>query len=150
MRHFHMQTTGNNFSKLLTFGNFPSEWKKANVVPTSKKTQCIKNYCPFSLLFVCRKVSEPLLYNNMFSFFSENDLILPKQSGFRLGDSCTNQLLSIAHEILWAFDDGHEVRGVFLHISKAFDSLAWRLAFQVTTKPDIRRAYYSNKRFLEL
>ena len=46
---------------------------------------------------------------------------MPKQSGFRPGDSCTNQLLSIAHEILSAFDDGHEVRGVFLDISKAFD-----------------------------
>ena len=44
-----------------------------------------------------------------------------KQSGFRPGDSCTNQLLSIAHEILSVFDDGHEVRGVFLDISKAFD-----------------------------
>ena len=57
----------------------------------------------------------------MFSFFSENDLILPKQSGFGPGDSCTNQLLSIAHEILSASDDGHEVRGVFFDISKAFD-----------------------------
>ena len=58
-----------------------------------------------------------------FFFFSENDLILPKQSGFRPGDSCTNQLLSVAHKILSAFD-GHEVRGVFLDISKAFDR-AW-------------------------
>ena len=57
----------------------------------------------------------------MFSFFSENDLISPKQSGFRTGDFCTNQLLSIAHKIPSAFDDGHEVRGVFLDISKAFD-----------------------------
>ena len=57
----------------------------------------------------------------MFSFFSENDLISPKQSRFKPGDSCTNQLLSIAHEILSAFDDGHEVRGVFLDISRAFD-----------------------------
>ena len=58
-----------------------------------------------------------------FHFFSENELISPKQSGFRPGDSCTNQLLSTAHEILSAFDDGHEVRGVFLDISKAFDRL---------------------------
>ena len=57
----------------------------------------------------------------MFSFFSENDLISPKQSGFRPDDSCTNQLLSIAYQILSAFDDGHEVRSVFLDISKAFD-----------------------------
>ena len=70
---------------------------------------------------ICGKLIERLLYNNMFSFFSENDLISPKQSGFRPGDSCTNQLLSTPHEILLAFDDGHEVRGVFLDISKAFD-----------------------------
>ena len=57
----------------------------------------------------------------MFSFFSENDLILPKQSLFGPDDSCTNQLLLIANEILSVLDDGHELRGVFLHISKAFD-----------------------------
>ena len=111
------------FQNCLRSGKFPSEWKKANVVPTFKKgdKQCIKNYRPVSLLPVCGKVFERLLYNKMFSFFSENDLISLKQSGFRPGDSCTNQLLSIAHEILSAFDDGHEVRGVFLDISKAFD-----------------------------
>ena len=102
----------------ITFQKFPSEWKKANVVSTFKKgdKQCIKNYCPVSLLLVGQ-----LLYNKLFSFFSENNLISPKQSGFRPGDSCTNQLLSIAHEILSVFDDGHKVRGVFLNISKACD-----------------------------
>ena len=59
----------------------------------------------------------------MFSFFSENDLISPKQSRFRPCDSCTNQLLSIAHQILSALDNGYEVRGVFLDISKAFDTV---------------------------
>ena len=111
------------FQNCLRWGKFPSEWKKANVVPTFKKDdkQCIKNYHPVSLLLVCSKVFEQSLFNNMFSFFPGNNLILPKQSGFRPGDSCTNQLLSTAHEILSAFDDGHEVRGVFLDISKAFD-----------------------------
>ena len=65
----------------------------------------------------------------MFSFFSANDLISPKQSGFRSGDSCTNQLLSIALEILSAFDDGHEVRGVFLDISKAFIEFGMKACF---------------------
>ena len=60
----------------------------------------------------------------MFSFFfSGNDLISPKQSGFRPDDFCTKQLLSISHKILSALDDGHEVRGGFLHISKAFDKV---------------------------
>ena len=54
----------------------------------------------------------------MFSFFIDNDLIYQNQSGFKSGDSCINQLLSIAHEIYKSFDDGWEVRGVFLNISK--------------------------------
>ena len=41
----------------------------------------------------------------------------------RLRDSCTNQLLSIAHQILSALDKGHEVRGVFLDISQVFDTV---------------------------
>ena len=56
-----------------------------------------------------------------FPVFSENDLISPKQSGIGPGDFCTNQILEIAHEILSAFDDGNEVRGVLLDIFKAFD-----------------------------
>ena len=46
-----------------------------------------------------------------------------KQSGFRPGDSCVHQLLSITHGIYKAFDANPslDVRGVFLGLSKAFD-----------------------------
>ena len=53
----------------------------------------------------------------------ENNLISPNQSGFKPGDSCINQLLSITHEIYNSFDEGLEVRSVFLDISKAFDKV---------------------------
>ena len=111
------------FQNCLPSGKFPSKWKKANFVPTFKKgdKQCTKKYRPVSILPVCGKVFEQLIFNNMFSFFQENDLKSPKQSGFRPGDSCTNQLLSSKYEILSVFDDSHEVRGIFLDISKAFD-----------------------------
>ena len=50
------------------------------------------------------------------------------QSGFRPGDSCVHQLISIVHEIYNAFDANPrlEVRGVFLHISKAFDRVWYK------------------------
>ena len=59
----------------------------------------------------------------MLNFFLENDLISPKQSGFRPGDSWINQLLSINHKILNAFDIGLEVCGLFLDVSKVFDKV---------------------------
>ena len=59
----------------------------------------------------------------MLGFFLDNDLISANQSGFKPGDSCNNQLLSITHNICKSFDDGYEVRGVFPDISKAFDKV---------------------------
>ena len=54
----------------------------------------------------------------MFTFFTENNLVSPNQSGFRPGDFCVNQLLATTHEIYKSFDEGFEVRRVFLDISK--------------------------------
>ena len=68
----------------------------------------------------------------MFKFFIKNNLISQNQTRFKLGNSCTNQLLSITHQIYKSFDDGHEVRSVFLDMSKAFDKV-WHkgLAFKL-------------------
>ena len=63
------------------------------------------------------------LYNEIFSLFIENDLISQNKSDFEPVDTCTNQLLSITLEIFKSFDDGWEVRGVFLDISKTFDKV---------------------------
>ena len=59
----------------------------------------------------------------MLKYFLDNNLITPKQSGFRPGDSCINQLLPITQDIFTSFDNGLEVRGVFLDMSKAFDKV---------------------------
>ena len=58
-----------------------------------------------------------------FLFFIENDLISQNQSGFKPGDSCISQLLSIIHKMYKSFGNGWEVKDVFLDISKAFDKV---------------------------
>ena len=63
------------------------------------------------------------VYNSLFELFIINELISSNQSGFKPGDSCINQLLSITHEFYQSFGDGYEVRGVFLDISNAFDKV---------------------------
>ena len=59
----------------------------------------------------------------MFTFFINYKLISSNQSGFKLGDSCINQLLSITHDIYESFNLGLEVRSVFYDISKVFDKV---------------------------
>ena len=114
------------FKQSLTTGVlFLSEWKKGDIVPCYKKgdKQNLKNYRPISLLSICGKIIERLIFNETFSFFLANNLLAPIQSGFKPGDSCINQLLSITHEIYSSFDGGFEVRSVILDISKAFDKV---------------------------
>ena len=104
---------------------FMDHWKNGNIVPIHKKgdKQILKNYRPVSLLPICGEIFERLIFNDLFNFFLENNLILPNQSGFKPGDSCINQLLSMTHKIYNSFDEGLEVRSVFLDISKAFDKV---------------------------
>ena len=113
------------FKQALLTAVFLSEWKKGNIVPIHKKgnRQNVKKYRPVSLLLICGKISERLIFNEMFIYFSVNKLISKNQSGFQLGDSCINQLLSITHKIFTSFDNGLEVRSVFLDICKAFDKV---------------------------
>ena len=107
------------FRAYLNHGKFPEEWKKANVVPVFKKgdKQCVKNYRPVSLLPICSKIFERIIYNNTYNYLVDNNLISQNQSGFKRGDSCINQLISITHDILNSLDEGLEVRVVFLDIS---------------------------------
>ena len=76
-----------NLQSCIKQGKFPTEWKKANVVPVHKKEdkQILKNYRPVSLLPICGKIFERLIYNNLFEYFIENDLISQNQSGFKPG-----------------------------------------------------------------
>ena len=103
-------------------GKFPSEWKSCFCYEKGNK-QTLENYRPLSLLRICVKIFKHLIYNNLLEFFIENNLISSNQAGFKPSDSCINQLLSITHEIYKSFDEGCEVRGVFLNISSAFDKV---------------------------
>ena len=72
-----------------------------------------------------KKVFEKLIFYGMCEFLTKNNLLTPKQSGFRPGDSTANQLLSITNEIHKAFDEypSKETPVIFLDISKAFDKV---------------------------
>ena len=57
----------------------------------------------------------------MLKYFLGKNLISQKLSGVRAGESCVNQFLSITHDVFTSFDDGLEVSGLFVDISKVID-----------------------------
>ena len=71
------------------------------MIPIFKKgdKQLIKNYRPISLLPICGKILEKIIFNNLYSYLNANNLITNNQSGFRPGDSTTNKLLYLVNEI---------------------------------------------------
>ena len=121
----------------LNIGTFPDISKKSNIVAIHKKgdKQVVNNYKPVSLLPVCGKILERLVFNSVFDFLDNNSLLSANQSAFRPSESWESQLLSICHEIYTSFDcySTLEVRSVFLDISKAFDRI-WHEGLTYKTK----------------
>ena len=89
------------FQNSMATGTFVNQWNRANIVPIHKKNdkQMVSNYRPVSLLPIFSKVFEKLIFNELFKFFEDKDLLSKHQSGFRPGDSCMYQLLTITHDI---------------------------------------------------
>ena len=59
-------------------------WKLANVTPIFKKgdKQLITNYRPISLLPICEKILEKIIFINLYAYLYTNNLITKNQSGF--------------------------------------------------------------------
>ena len=115
------------FMNILRTSTYPALWKQANVTPVHKKgdKQEVKNYRPISLLSLFGKIFEKIVFKDIYAYLISNQLITENQSGFRPGDSTTNQLLFLISEIHKCFEHPKslEVRAVFLDISKAFDKV---------------------------
>ena len=68
---------------------YPDTWKLANVIPIFKKgdRQSINNYRPISLLPICDKSFEKIIFENLYKYVNSNNLITKNQPDFHPGDS---------------------------------------------------------------
>ena len=120
------------FQSCLENGKFPSEQRKANVVPIHTKggKQILKNYRPITLLPITGKILERLLYDT-FEFFTENNWVSDNQSGRKPGDSCVNQLLSIilkSELLFWTYLK-HPIRYGIKVLYTNSSKMAYRVTF---------------------
>ena len=113
------------YKNCLQQGVFPDDWKKGNIIPVNKKdsNQIVDYYRPVSLLPICSKIFEKLIFDSIYDLINKNNLFNNSKSRFRSSDSCIHQSIAITHNIFSAFvaNPSLEVRDVFLDLFKAFD-----------------------------
>ena len=79
------------------------------------------SYLQISLLSIISKLRERCVLKNLPPELI--DVLTPLQHGFISGRSCVTQLLSVLHDLGSSLDAGDEVDVIYLHFSKAFDSV---------------------------
>ena len=81
------------------------------------------NYRPISLLSNIEKFLEMLMYDRIYKFFSDNNLIYSLQFGFRQKYSTVHALISLTENIRKNLDESNIGCGIFVDLQKAFDTV---------------------------
>ena len=113
------------FNRSICEGVFPEKLKLAKVSPVFKKgnKSDMNNYRPISVLSVFSKILERIVYKRVYSFLEENNILYGSQFGFRKGLSTEMALLEFLNKIVDAFEKDSFVMGIFIDLSKAFDTI---------------------------
>ena len=116
-----------SFSK----GIFPDKLKVAKVIPVFKADEpdLFTNYRPISLLPNFSKFFEKVMHNRLVEFANTNDNFCQLQFGFRKNHSTALSLIYLVNKIATSIDQNEITAGVFLDLSKAFDTLDHQILF---------------------
>ena len=109
----------------LNTGIFPEQLKVAKITPIFKKGEkyILGNYRPISILPVISKVLERIMYNRIYKHVTENNLLYHKQFGFQKNNSTSYAIIELINQIAESFDSKKFTLGVFIDLSKAFDTV---------------------------
>lgn len=109
----------------LATGMIPDQLKIAKVVPLYKggAPGVFGNYRPVSVLPTISKIFEKLVYARIVDYLDKFSILSDSQFGFRKGRSTAMALTLISDKIQQEKNDKKFTVGVFLDLSKAFDTM---------------------------
>ena len=113
------------FNLSIKDGIFPKKLKIAKVIPafkTGDKSE-LSNYRPISILPCFSKILERIMYNRLINYLSENNLLFQKQFGFQASKSTDHAILELSDQIHDSFERNIFTLGIFIDLSKAFDTV---------------------------
>ena len=104
---------------------FSKWWKcsKTTALFESGDRTNASNYRPISILPTLSKILEKAVHTKLYQFLVANKFLAGKQFGFRKGLSTISALTSFADEVLLNMEQGRLCGAVFLHLTKAFDTV---------------------------
>ena len=99
--------------------------KIAKVSPIFKKDEKTDpgNYRPISLLSTINKIMEKVMYKRVISFLNRFKILYKYQFGFRENYSTVQAVIEITDNILSELEKKNMVAGIYLDLSKAFDTV---------------------------
>ena len=111
------------FRLSLENGVFPDDLKIAKVTPIYKTgyNSDISNYRPISFLPCFSKILERLMYNRLYKYLKENNILHDKQFSFRSGYSTSNAIVQLVDKLFDSFEKEQFTQGVFIDLSEVFD-----------------------------
>ena len=109
----------------LLSGRVPNELKIAKVIPVYKsgESSLVSNYRPISILPCFSKILERVVVNRLNKFIAKFKILSPSQYGFRANYSTQLALIDLVDKITSGLDNSENTIGVFLDLSKAFDTI---------------------------
>ena len=113
------------FNESINLGIFPEKMKIAKVTPIFKsgKKELLTNYRPISVLSCFSKILERIMYNRVYNYLNDNNLLFRKQFGFRKGHFTDHTLIKLIDSIYDSFNENKYTLGVFIDLSKGFDTI---------------------------
>ena len=117
------------FSNSLVQGFFPEEMKIPKIMPIYKgrDKENASKYSSISVLPCFSKILKRIVYNRLYFYLAENNLLYNKQFGFQKGHSTYCTIVQLADQIHEIFNKSIYTPVVVIDLSKAFDTLNYQI-----------------------
>ena len=106
-------------------GIFPEILKVGRVTPIYKKgnPQIFDNYRPVSTLPLFGKIFEKVIYSRLYNYLGAKNILYDKQFGLRKNHSTSHAINYSVNKISKELERGRHIIGIFIDLSKAFDTI---------------------------